>query len=134
MLTGPYRNCYSRVYVFSPSCAPGVDPSWDAWRKHVRDFMGIKDEEQTMWSTWEPEILTKLIDRHQKVNAHLKAKRHKRGYTLLVLVDDVADQCEQVTHNSTNIFNKPIRSRPSPWLRVLASHAEAAGGLAHMPH
>mgnify|MGYP002046274345 CR=1 FL=1 len=35
MLMGPYRGVYSRVYVFSPSCAPGVDPAWDAWRKHV---------------------------------------------------------------------------------------------------
>ena len=48
MLTGPYRNCYSRVYVFSPSCAPGVDPAWDAWRKHVRVHMRVPDEGQTM--------------------------------------------------------------------------------------
>ena len=69
MLTGPYRNCYSRLYVFNPSCAPGVDPAWDAWRKHVRVHMRVPDEEQTMWNTWEPEILEKLIERHQQVNA-----------------------------------------------------------------
>ena len=28
MLMGPYRNVYSRVYVFPPSCTEGVDPSW----------------------------------------------------------------------------------------------------------
>ena len=73
MLTGPYKNCYSRVYVFSPSCAPGVDPAWDAWRKHVRVHMRVPGEEQAMWNTWEPDALEKLIQRHQQVNAHLKA-------------------------------------------------------------
>ena len=80
MLMGPYRNVYSRAYVFSPPCAEGVDPTWDAWRKHIRKS-GIPDEEQTMWDTWEPQILEKLIERHKKVNAHLKAKKSTRRGT-----------------------------------------------------
>ena len=51
--------------MFSPSCAPGVDPAWDAWRKHVRIHMRVPDEEKTMWDTWEPEVLEKLIERHK---------------------------------------------------------------------
>lgn len=104
MLIGPFRNCYSRVYVFSPSCAPGVDPAWDAWRKHVREVMKVPDEEQTMWHTWEPEELEKLIARHAKVNAHLKSKKHKKGYVALALIDDFADQGEKVMHSSTNVL------------------------------
>ena len=38
------------------------------------------------------------------MNAHLKAKKHNRGYTLLVLVDDFADQGDKVMHSSTNIL------------------------------
>ena len=79
MLMGPYRDCYSRVYIFSPSCAPGIDSAWDAWSNHVKVHMRVPDDEQTMWSTWEPAILEKLIARHQQVNAYLKAKKHKRG-------------------------------------------------------
>ena len=104
MLMGPYRNAYSRVYVFSPSCSRGVDPAWDAWRKHVRIHMHVPDEEQTMWDTWEPAVLEKLIERHKKVNAHLKAKQQKKGFVILVLVDDFADQGEKVMHSSTNIL------------------------------
>ena len=104
MLMGPYKHCYSRVYVFSPSCAPGVDPAWDAWRKHVRIHMRVPDEEKTMWDTWEPDVLEKLIERHKKVNAHLKAKKHKKGYVILVLVDDFADAGDRVMHSSTNIL------------------------------
>ena len=75
---GPYRNCYERVYVFSPSCAPGVDSAWDAWRKHIKVHMGINYDEQTMWDTWEPKKLDELIERHKKVNQCLKAKNRKR--------------------------------------------------------
>ena len=104
MLMGPYKHCYSRVYVFSPSCAPGIDPAWDAWRKHVKVHMRVPDDEQTMWDTWEPETLERLIERHKKVNAHLKHKKHKKGYVILVLVDDFADAGEKVMHSSTNIL------------------------------
>ena len=51
LLTGPYRDVYSRVYVLSPSCAPGVDPAWDAWRKHNKEYLKVPDDEQTMFST-----------------------------------------------------------------------------------
>ena len=104
MLMGPYKNCYSRVYVFSPSCAKGVDPAWDAWRKHLKNYVKVPDEEQTMWDEWKPEVLEKLIERHKRVNAYLKQKKQKRGYCICVLVDDFADAGEKVMHSSTNIL------------------------------
>ena len=103
MLMDPYRNVYSRVYVFSPSCAEGVDPAWDAWRKHVRNS-GIPDEEQAMWDTWEPHILEKLIERHKRVNVHLKSQHQNKWYVMLCLVDDFADVGDRVMHSSTNIM------------------------------
>ena len=99
MLMGPYKRVFSRVYVFSPSCAEGVDPAWDSWRKFVRIHMRVPDEEQTMWDTWQPQILEKLIERHKKVNAHLKRKKHKKGYVILCLLDDFADRPD-VMHSS----------------------------------
>ena len=104
MLQGPYKDVYSRVYVFSPSCAKGIDPAWDGWRKHVKDYMRVPEEEQTMWDTWEPQVLEKLIKRHSKVNAHLKAQGKKKGYLICAVVDDFADQGEKVMHSSTNVL------------------------------
>ena len=104
LLMGPYKDVYSRVYIFSPSCASGIDPAWDSWRKHVKDYMKVSDDEQTMWSTWEPQVLEKLIRRHAKVNAHLKAQGKKKGYVILFLIDDFADQGEKVMHSSTNVL------------------------------
>ena len=79
MLMGPYRKCYSRVYVFSPSCAPGIDSAWGAWRKHVKDVMKVPDDEQTMWDTWETQTLEELIAKHRSVNQYLTSKKQKTG-------------------------------------------------------
>ena len=78
MLTGHYKDVRSRVYIMSPSCAPGIDPAWDAWRKHVKEYMKVPEDEVTMWSTWSPVELEKRIARHAKVNAHLKAQGNKK--------------------------------------------------------
>ena len=58
-----------------------------------------------MWDRWEPDTLEKLIERHKRVNAHLKAKKKlEKGYVVLVLIDDFADQGDKVMHSSTNIL------------------------------
>ena len=79
MLMGPYRNCYERVCIFNPSCAPGVDAAWDAWRKHVRIHMKVPDTERTMFDQWEPDILEEILERHKKVNALLKSRKQTKG-------------------------------------------------------
>jgi len=104
MLQGPYKDVYSRVYVFSPSCAKGIDPAWDGWRRHNAEYLKVPDDEQTMWDTWEPQILEKLIKRHSKVNAHLKAQGKKKGYVICALIDDFADSGDKVMHSSTNVL------------------------------
>ena len=92
MLQGPYKDVYSRVYVFSPSCAKGIDPAWDGWRRHNAEYLKVPDDEQTMWDTWEPQVLEKLIKRHAKVNAHLKAQGKKKGFVICVLVNHCQQQ------------------------------------------
>ena len=49
-----------------------------------------------------PNKLEELIERHKKVNQYLKAKQQKKGFCILVLVDDFADQGDKVMHSSTN--------------------------------
>ena len=66
--------------------------------------MRVPDDEQTMWDTWEPKKLEELIERHKKVNQYLKAKKQKKGFCILVLVDDFADAGENVMRSSTNVL------------------------------
>ena len=58
------------------------DPAWDGWRKLNAEYLKVPEEEQTMWDTWEPQVLEKIIKRHAKVNAHLKAQVKKKGYVI----------------------------------------------------
>ena len=57
-----------------------------------------------MWDSWEPKKLEELIERHKKVNAYLKAKKQKKGFCILVLVDDFADAGDKVMRSSTNVL------------------------------
>ena len=82
LLMGPMKGIYSRVWVFSPSCAPGVDPLWDAWREFVKVEMEVPDDEQTMWSEWDPNVLSKLIAYHAKLNAALKNTKRNAAVLL----------------------------------------------------
>ena len=91
LLTGPLRGIYSRVWVFSPSCAPGIDPLWDQWREYVKNEMEVPDTEQTMFSEWDPSVLSGLIEQHAKVNKALKKHKKKKGFVALALIDDLAD-------------------------------------------
>ena len=59
---------------------------------------------KTMWYKRGPDTLEKIIERHKRVNAHMKAKTYKKGYVVLVLIDDLADQGDKVMHSSTNIL------------------------------
>ena len=66
--------------------------------------MRAPDEERMMRDTWEPEVLEKLIERHKKVKARQKAKKHKKGYATLVLVDDFADTGDRAMCSITNVL------------------------------
>ena len=104
MFMGPYRNCYEQVYVFSPLRALGVGRAWDAWCQRAKTHVDAPDDQQTMWGTWEPKKLEELCVRHKNVNAYLKAKKQKKRFCILVLVDDFADAGDKVMHNSTNVL------------------------------
>ena len=112
MLLGPYKKVYSRVYVWSPSCGKGVDPLWDAWRKHVADEMQIDErEEQTMWDTWQPQEVERLVEKNKKINAVMKQKGYKKGFVCLFLIDDFADAGDssgKIFFRNIQLFSRKI--------------------------
>ena len=75
----------------------------------------------------------KLIERHKKVNAQLKHKKHKKGYVILCLVDDFADAGEKVMHSSTHVLTT-LRVWASLGLCMLAVDSETASHQSHLPN
>ena len=62
-----YGLCIDRNMEEYAGIYKNIDPAWDGWRKHVKDYMTVPEVEQTMWDTWEPQVLERLIRRHAKV-------------------------------------------------------------------
>ncbi len=86
-----YRGCFERVYVFSPSV--NVDQTWEAVKKYQEDIMKVKesDAEKLYFDHYNPEELENIIDTQHKVILHMKKQKHSHLFSVLVIVDDFAD-------------------------------------------
>jgi hypothetical protein len=86
-----YRGCFERVYVFSPSV--NVDQTWEAVKKYQTDVMKVKetDNEKLYFDNYNPEDLERIIDTQHKVILHMKKSKHSHLFSVLVIVDDFAD-------------------------------------------
>ena len=86
-----YRGCFERIYVFSPSV--NVDQTWEAVKKYQADVMHVResDDEVLYHEHYTVEALEKIIETQAKVILHLKKQKHTHLYSVLVIVDDFAD-------------------------------------------
>jgi len=91
MILNIYRNCFSRIYIFSPSI--DVDATWSPVKKYIEDEMELKgsDKEKFYFDHYDPEDLKQIIDTQHKVIEYMKKHNHKKLYSILVVVDDFAD-------------------------------------------
>ena len=89
MLTRLYDGCFERIYVFPPSVH--LDSVWTVAKDHVK-AMGIPEEEQCFFDTWDEDKLEEILSTQRAVVKHQKAeKASTRLYGIAVLVDDFAD-------------------------------------------
>jgi len=81
-----YKGCFERIYIFSPSV--NVDQTWEAVKKYQADVMHVKetDDEVLYHDHYTVEALAQA-----KVILHLKKQKHTHLFSVLVVVDDFAD-------------------------------------------
>jgi hypothetical protein len=86
-----YRGCFERIYVFSPSV--NVDQTWEAVKKYQEDVMKVKetDEEKLYFENYNPADLEHIIETQHKVILLQKKQKHSHLFSVLVIVDDFAD-------------------------------------------
>jgi ABC-type cobalamin/Fe3+-siderophores transport system ATPase subunit len=91
MILDIYKNCFSRIYIFSPSI--DVDATWSPVKKYIEEEMKVQhtQEEPIYFDHYDPESLHKIIDVQHKVIDYMKNKNIKKLYSILVVVDDFAD-------------------------------------------
>ena len=85
-----YRGSFERIYIFSPSIH--VDDTWTAVKKYVSDVMKVDAEkEQIYYEEYDPVALKKIIETQHKVIDFQKKNKQKEFFSVLVVVDDFAD-------------------------------------------
>jgi hypothetical protein len=91
LILNVYRGCFERVFVFSPSVH--VDATWNAVKDYQENIMKVKEspKEQLYFDHYSPEDLQNIIDTQHQVILHMKKRNLNQLYSILIIVDDFAD-------------------------------------------
>ena len=113
MILDIYRNCFERVYIFSPSIH--VDQTWEPVKEYLAKHVNLKDDEPVLYyDNYDPESLEKIIDTQRKITEFLKSKKEtKKLFQILIIIDDHADD--------------PVFSRKSTLLHSLFTRGRHSG-------
>ena len=94
-----YRGSFERIYIFSPSIH--VDDTWRAVKKYITDVMKVDTEkEQVYYEEYDPVSLKKIIDTQHKVIDFQKKNKQKDLFSILIVVDDMADDPRFVRYST----------------------------------
>ena len=81
MILDIYRDCFERVYIFSPSI--NVDHTWIPVKEYLDKTINLSESEPPLYyDHYDPESLEKIIDTQKKVTEHLKSKKDNKNYTV----------------------------------------------------
>ena len=92
MILDIYKDCFSRIYIFSPSI--DIDDSWSSVKKYIEHDMKVKNtkDEPIFFDHYDPAALQKIINTQHKITEYMKKQGHKKLYQILIIVDDFADE------------------------------------------
>jgi len=99
MVLDIYRDCFSRIYIFSPSI--NVDSTWIPVKEYIEKHMKVKSskEDPIYFDHYDPADLIKIIATQHKVTDYMKKQNYKKLYQILVIVDDFADEASFSRHS-----------------------------------
>ena len=92
LLTDPrfYKNKFEKIYWCSPTAT--VDPSLDVLRKYVKnELRQDQDDDPTFHDQIDVPFLQSRVDKQKKITEYLKKDRSQKGFSMLVVLDDLAD-------------------------------------------
>jgi hypothetical protein len=105
-----YRNCFSRIYIFSPSI--DIDYTWTPVKKYItHDMKAVETaDDKFYFSEYDPEALEHIIDTQKKVTDYMKTNKYKTLYQILIVIDDFADD-PSFTRQSKLLHQLYVRGR-----------------------
>jgi len=125
MILDIYRDCFERIYIFSPSI--NVDHTWLPVKKYISEKINKSDDEpEFYYDTYDPESLQKIIDtQKQIVEYQKKQKDTKYIFQILIIVDDHADD-PAFSRNSKLLHSLFTRGRHSGISTIVSTQKFAA--------
>ena len=76
MILDIYRDCFERVYIFSPSI--NVDHTWLPVKSYLDNKINLSEDEPSLYyDTYDPESLENIITTQRKIVEHQKNKKVK---------------------------------------------------------
>ena len=124
MILDIYRDCFERVYVFSPSI--NVDHTWLPVKEYLNNKINLSDDEPPLYyDTYDPENLLSIIDTQKKIVEHQKNKRSNKLFSILIIVDDWADD-PSFSRNSKLLHSLFTRGRHSSISTLVSTQKFAA--------
>ena len=91
MILDLYRDCFDRIYIFSPSI--DVDHTWKPVKEYIEKHMKVQhtDKEPIYFDHYDPGALANILDMQHKITMHMKSQGKTKMFQILVIVDDFAD-------------------------------------------
>ena len=92
MILDVYKDCFSRIYIFSPSI--NVDMTWEPVKHYIEDKLRLKEtkDEEFYYDHYDPGALEEIISVQHKIAQYQKKQGHNKVYQILIIIDDFADQ------------------------------------------
>ena len=91
MILDIYRDCFSRIFIFSPSIE--VDMTWGPVKNYIEKHMKVKNtaEEPIYFDHYDPDALANILETQHKITNFLKKRGDKKLFQILIIIDDFAD-------------------------------------------
>ena len=125
MILDLYRDCFDRIYIFSPSI--DVDHTWKPVKEYIDKHMKVQhtDKEPIYFDHYDPEALANILDIQHKITMHMKSQGRTKMFQILIIVDDFADD-PSFTRQSKILHGLYTRGRHNMISTITATQKFAA--------
>ena len=119
MILDLYRDCFSRIYIFSPSI--NVDyQTWEPVKKYIAKSIPENDDEEFYYAHYDEDALNNIINTQRKIIEYQKKHNHNKLFSILIVVDDFADDVK-FSRNSKLLHSLFTRGRHSQISTLVAT-------------
>lgn len=119
LIENVYRDCFERVYIFSPSIS--VDDAWKSTKRYLNQSINLGENEPSLYQeNFDESVVDEIMSTQKKITDHIKKnKESNRLFSILIVLDDVADDTSQ--RNSKALKSLFVKGRHSHISIILSS-------------